>query len=34
VGCDDDPFALRRINIHEDMTRSTPMFMARLAGIF
>lgn len=34
VSCDDDPFALRRINIHEDMTRSTPMFMARLAGIF
>lgn len=34
VSCDDDPFALRRVNIHEGMTRSTPMFMARLAGIF
>lgn len=34
VSCDDDPFSLRRINIHEDMTRSTPMFLARLAGIF
>ncbi len=34
VGCDDDPLSLSRINIHEDMTRSTPMFMARLAGIF
>jgi peptidoglycan/xylan/chitin deacetylase (PgdA/CDA1 family) len=34
VGCEDDPLSLRRINIHEDMTRSTPMFMARLAGIF
>jgi peptidoglycan/xylan/chitin deacetylase (PgdA/CDA1 family) len=34
VSCDDDPFTLRRINIHDDVTRSTPMFMARLAGIF
>jgi peptidoglycan/xylan/chitin deacetylase (PgdA/CDA1 family) len=34
VSCDDDHFALRRVNIHEGMTRSTPMFMARLAGIF
>jgi peptidoglycan/xylan/chitin deacetylase (PgdA/CDA1 family) len=34
VSCDDDPFALRRVNVHEGMTRSTPMFMARLAGIF
>jgi peptidoglycan/xylan/chitin deacetylase (PgdA/CDA1 family) len=34
VSCGDDSFALRRVNIHEGMTRSTPMFMARLAGIF
>ncbi len=34
VSCDDDHFALRRVNVHEGMTRSTPMFMARLAGIF
>jgi peptidoglycan/xylan/chitin deacetylase (PgdA/CDA1 family) len=34
VSCTDDPFALRRINVHEDMTRSTPMFMARLTGLF
>jgi peptidoglycan/xylan/chitin deacetylase (PgdA/CDA1 family) len=34
VSCHDDHFALRRINMHEGMTRSTPMFMARLAGIF
>ena len=34
VSCDDDPLALRRVNMHEGMTRSTPMFMARLAGIF
>jgi peptidoglycan/xylan/chitin deacetylase (PgdA/CDA1 family) len=34
VACDDNPLTLRRINIHEGMTRSTPMFMARLAGIF
>ena len=34
VSCDDDHFALHRVNIHEGMTRSTPMFVARLAGIF
>lgn len=34
VSCDDDPLALRRVNIHDDMTRSAPMFMARLAGLF
>jgi peptidoglycan/xylan/chitin deacetylase (PgdA/CDA1 family) len=33
VGCDDAPFSLRRVNIHEDMTRSTPMFLARLVGV-
>ena len=34
VSCDDNPFALRRVNIHEGMTGSTPMFMARLTGLF
>lgn len=29
----DDLFALRRVSIHEDMTRSTPMFLARLTGV-
>ena len=33
VGCDDAPFSLRRVNIHEGMTRSTPMFLARLVGV-
>lgn len=28
-----DRLTLRRINIHEDMTSSTPMFLARLVGI-
>jgi hypothetical protein len=26
-------FALRRVNIHEDMTASPPMFLARLVGL-
>jgi peptidoglycan/xylan/chitin deacetylase (PgdA/CDA1 family) len=34
VSAGDDRFCLRRINIHEGMTRSTPMFMARLSGLF
>jgi peptidoglycan/xylan/chitin deacetylase (PgdA/CDA1 family) len=34
VSCDDDPFSLPRMNIHEDMTHTTPMFMARLVGLF
>ena len=34
VSCDDDHFTLRRVNMHDGMTRSKPMFMARLAGIF
>lgn len=34
VACDDDPLALKRVSVHDDITRSTPMFMARLAGVF
>jgi peptidoglycan/xylan/chitin deacetylase (PgdA/CDA1 family) len=34
VSCEDDRFALPRVNIHEGMTRSPAMFMARLTGVF
>ncbi len=34
VSCADDPLALRRMTMHDGMTRSTPMFLARLAGVF
>ncbi len=30
----DQPFKIRRINIHEDMTGNIPMFMARIAGLW
>lgn len=30
----DDPLAIRRINMHEDVSRNTPMFLARVLGIF
>ncbi len=33
VTCDEDRFALRRVNVHEDMTRSMPMFLARVTGL-
>lgn len=34
VQCDDDRFTIRRINVHESMTKSTPMFLARIVGLF
>ena len=34
VGPADDPYTLRRISIHDGLTGSTPMFLARVAGIF
>jgi peptidoglycan/xylan/chitin deacetylase (PgdA/CDA1 family) len=34
VAVGDDRFLLRRINVHEDMTASTPMFLARIVGLF
>jgi peptidoglycan/xylan/chitin deacetylase (PgdA/CDA1 family) len=34
VSCEDDRFTVRRINIHESVTNSTPMFLARLVGLF
>jgi len=33
VRCGDDPFALRRLNVHEDVTRTMPMFLARILGV-
>lgn len=32
--CTDDPFALKRVNIHEDMTGTMPLFLARVAGLW
>ena len=34
VAASDDPFTIRRVNVHEDMTNSTPMFLARILGLF
>ena len=33
VSSDDDPFTLRRINISQEATASTPMFLARIVGL-
>jgi peptidoglycan/xylan/chitin deacetylase (PgdA/CDA1 family) len=33
VGPDSPRFALRRVNMHEDVTSSVPLFLARLAGV-
>jgi peptidoglycan/xylan/chitin deacetylase (PgdA/CDA1 family) len=30
----DNPYTLKRINIHEDMTNNIPMFLARIAGLW
>jgi len=30
----DNPYTLKRINIHEDMTSSMPMFLARIIGLW
>lgn len=34
VSTSEDPFSIRRVNIHQDMTDSIPMFMARIAGVW
>ncbi len=34
VSCGDDRFTLRRLNIHESVTDTTPMFLARIVGLF
>ena len=33
VGPGSHRFALRRVNMHEDVTSSVPLFLARLAGV-
>ena len=30
----DNPYTLKRINIHDDMTKSIPMFLARIVGLW
>lgn len=34
VSSGDQPFALRRMNMHEDVTATTPLLMAHLVGLF
>jgi peptidoglycan/xylan/chitin deacetylase (PgdA/CDA1 family) len=34
VSAEDDRFAIRRVNVHEDATRSLPLFLAKIAGVF
>ena len=34
VDARDDRFRIRRVNIHEDMTDTTPLFLARVLGLF
>jgi peptidoglycan/xylan/chitin deacetylase (PgdA/CDA1 family) len=34
VRSDDDPFTIRRLNIHQDETATLPMFLARLVGLW
>ena len=33
VGHDDHRLSLRRVNMHEDVTRQPPLFLARLMGL-
>lgn len=32
--CTDNPYGMKRINIHEDMTGTAPLFLARVAGLW
>ena len=34
VSSADDPFTLKRLNVHEDVTKTPAMFLARLVGLF
>ncbi len=34
VSCDDDPLLIKRLNIHDEMTDTAPMFLARLVGLW
>jgi len=33
VSCDDDRLTIHRLNVHEGMTGSGPMFLARIVGL-
>ncbi len=33
ISCTDDPLTLRRLNVHEAVTSSPPMFLARIVGL-
>lgn len=34
VSCEDDRYTIRRVNIHEGLMNSKPMFLARIVGLF
>lgn len=34
VRCDDERFSIRRLNIHEGLVNSEPLFLARIVGLF
>ncbi len=34
VSCSDDPMTIRRLNIHDEMTDTEPLFLARLVGLW
>lgn len=34
AGPDDDPLSLKRVNVHDDVTREVPMFLSSILGIF
>ena len=34
VSCDDNPFLVKRLNIQQSVTNTTPMFLARLVGLW
>jgi len=34
VTCDDEPFTIRRVNVHEHTTETVPMFLAHVLGLF
>jgi peptidoglycan/xylan/chitin deacetylase (PgdA/CDA1 family) len=34
VACGDEPFTIRRVNVHEHTTDTVPMFLAHVLGLF
>ena len=34
VSCDNDPLTIPRLNVHESVTGSAPMLVARIVGLF